>query len=185
MGCLAPGPDGMEPGPRAGGRWEAASSCHHPSPGPNFSRVRITSSRTFLTSPQASEVCGLAVPDPLRGDGAWREETRGALAMADRHAALGPRGTREGAGLHGSRPAPAPPLPPTSAGEPHEVTASGVTQGRSPPTRLWVGALSGRLRGEAWTPSAWRQPMEERRGAERREAMLMVRAPLCHSGPGG
>lgn len=183
LGLLAPGRDGMEPGPRAGGRWEAASSCHRPSRGPSLSRVQITSSGAFLTSPQVGDVRGPAVPEPLRGDGSWREETRGALAMADRRAAAGPPGTREGAGLPGSRPAPAPPL--TSGGEPHEVTASGVTRGRSPPTPLGVGAQCGRPGGEKRTPSAWRQPMEGRRGAGRREAMPMVRAPLCHSGPSG
>lgn len=91
----------------------------------------------------------------------------------------------EGAGLRGSRPTPAPPLPPTSAGEPHERTMSGITRGHSPPTPLWAAARSGRQRGKARAARARQQPMGERRGAGQREAMRMVRAPLCHLGPRG
>lgn len=88
----------------------------------------------------------------------------------------------EGRGLAATAP-PRPASAPTSGGEPHEVTTSGVTQGHSPPTPLPAAAQSGRPGGEARAPG--RQPMGGRRGAGRREAMRMVRVALCHSGPSG
>ena len=144
LGCPAQVRTGWSPGPRAGGRRPRATAAPPPAPA---SPGRITGPGAALTSPQSGGVggpaargspCAEAVVDGKRG-----RQLRRWLTGSQHQAG---RAHGEGRGFTGAGPAPAPPLPPTSAGEPHEATTSGVTPGRSPPTPLPAAARCGRPR---------------------------------------
>lgn len=108
--------------------------------------------------------------------------------MADRRSA-GRLGTRaEEGGASAARPAPGPPPPARPPQSPSPMRYARVrgysrpfTSDPAPGSRA-DRAPGGGGRGAG---SGRRQPMGARRGAGRREAMPMVRARLCHSGPSG
>lgn len=168
---------------RAGGGCEAAP-CRLPFPGPTRA---APGGAAALPSPQAGGTHRPRVAEPC-AEACWAGGDAGSSAMADRRSAGRPGTRAEEGGATTACPAPGPPpaRPPTSAAQPHEVGARpGLLQAvhlrprsgqpRDPGAR-------GRGRGAG---SGRRQPMGARRGAGRREAMPMVRASLCHSGPSG
>lgn len=92
--------DGSRPSAAAAPPWAPSS------PGPRSQTLR-------RPSPPGGDVRGLAVPEPLRGGGARREETPAAPTMADRRAAPARPSTRGrgGASREPAHPRPAPPRP--------------------------------------------------------------------------